>query len=272
MTATSPHAGAPATAGPPAARSAPAAARRALVVGASSGIGAALVRQLAAEGCRVAAVARRRGLLDELARSCAESCAASGGEVLVREHDVTDAQAVPALFEEIVRALGGLDLIVYAAGVMPAVGPNEYDTEKDLGMIAVNLGGCVAWCNEAARLFGTQRHGTIVGISSVAGVRGRKGNPVYGTTKAAMDHYLEALRNRLADVGAHVCTVCPGYVDTPMTEGLDLRGAISADAAARAILGAARWRRNTRYVPRRWWAVAQVVRGIPSFLFKRMNV
>ena len=78
-----------------------------------------------------------------------------------------------------------------------------------------------------------------MGISSIAGARGRKGNPMYGTTKAAMDHYLEALRNRLGDCGAHVCTIKPGYVATPMTEGIDgMFWVISADTAAKRILRA----------------------------------
>ena len=241
---------------------------RALVVGASSGIGAALVRRLAADGWRVAALARREGELRELAGGCA----GLPGSVHVHAHDVTDTGAVPALFERLVRELGGLDLAIYAAGIMPAVGRDKYDTEKDHAILAVNVGGCIAWGNAIARLFATQRRGTLVGISSIAGVRGRKGQPAYGTSKAAMDHYLEALRNRLAEVGAHVCTIKPGFVDTPMTEGLGLRGAISAERAADEILRAARRGADTRYVPLRWLGVALVVRNIPSFLFKRLNI
>lgn len=239
--------------------------RRAVVVGASSGIGAALVRRLVADGYAVAALARRRDRLEALRADL-------GDAVITREHDVTDTAAVPALFEELARELGGLDLLVYAAGFMPEVGPREYDTEKDLRMIAVNLHGCVAWCNEAARLFTSQRSGTICGISSIAGVRGRKGQPVYGTTKAAMDHYLDALRARLAEVGAHVCTIRPGYVQTEMTAGLDLSGAITADQAAAGIARAVRRRADVRYVPLKWWAIAQVVRAIPGFLFKRLSI
>jgi short-subunit dehydrogenase len=240
-------------------------AGRAIVVGASSGMGAALVRQLAAGGHRVAAVARRLDRLEALA-------AEAGDGVIVRAHDVTDTGAVPDLFEQLVRELGGLDLIVYAAGIMPAVGPAEYDTSKDLAMLEINVGGCIAWCNEAARLFATQRSGTICGISSIAGVRGRKGQPVYGTTKAAMDHYLEALRNRLAEGGAHVLTIRPGFVETEMTADLGLSGAISAEAAASSILKAVRRRANVRYVPLKWWAIAQVVKAIPSFIFKKLSI
>ncbi len=241
---------------------------RAVVVGASSGIGAALVKRLASEGAHVAALARRPQELEKLQAAAADS----PGEVSVHVHDVCDTEAIGALFEEVVRELGGLDLLIYAAGIMTPVGKEEYDTSKDLAMLDVNVGGCVAWCNPTANLFRTQRSGTIVGISSIAGVRGRKGNPMYGTTKAAMDHYLESLRNRLGECGAHVCTIKPGYVATPMTEGIDgMFWVISADTAAKRILRAARCRVNERYVPMRWGLVALVLHCIPSFLFKRLN-
>jgi NAD(P)-dependent dehydrogenase (short-subunit alcohol dehydrogenase family) len=250
----------------------PAIERRALVVGASSGIGAAIVRQLVHEGYRVVALARRRAELDELVEICAPAARASGGSVSARAHDVRDFDAIPALFEGAARELGGLHLLVYAAGVMPEIGRDEYDTAKDLEQVAVNLEGCIAWCNEAAKLFRTQRSGTILGISSIAGDRGRKGNPVYGTTKAAMNTYLEALRNRLAESGVHVCTVKPGFVDTVMTRGKKTFWLISAEEAARLALNAARGRANVRYVPRRWWLVGTVIRAIPSFLFRHLNV
>ncbi len=245
---------------------------RALVVGASSGMGAALVRQLAGEGFRVAAVARRPAALEAVRQACAPAAARSGGAVFVHAHDVQCAGEVPALFETIVRELGGLDLLVFAAAIMPKVERTEYDTDKDLPVVAVNFGGCVAWCNAAARLFHTQRSGTIVGISSIAGDRGRKGQPVYAATKAAMNTYLESLRNRLSEVGVHVCTIKPGYVDTAMLAGVEKRfWVISPETAAATILRAARARKNVRYVPYRWMFVGLVLRLIPSFLFRKLD-
>jgi NAD(P)-dependent dehydrogenase (short-subunit alcohol dehydrogenase family) len=279
-TATTPHAHAHATdadetkaPAPPKIRGVPLAKRRAIVVGASSGIGAALVKRLVGEGYRVAALARREDLLESLRAECERDARASGGELFVHAHDVHDLDAIPMLFETIVRELGGLYLFVYAAGVMPEIGREEYDTEKDVEMIAVNLSGCVAWCNAAANYAHSQREGTIVGISSIAGDRGRKANPVYCTTKAAMNTYLEALRNRLAEWGVHVCTIKPGFIDTAMTQGKPgLFWLISADQCARKILSAARGRANERYVPRRWWLVGTIIKSIPSFLFRHLNV
>ncbi len=258
---------------PPAIPGVPPEERRAIVVGASSGMGAALVKQLAGEGYRVAAIARRAEALDELKAACAESAARSGGEVIVRAHDVSDFDAVADLFEDVVRELGGLDLYIFAAGIMPTVEAEEFDSAKDLSMIEVNLGGCVAWTNPVANLFRTQRHGTIVGLSSVAGDRGRVGAPVYGTTKAAMNTYLEALRNRLGECGVHVCTIKPGFVDTAMTAGLDgLFWLISPERAAELILKAARSRANVRYVPRQWFFLMTVIRCIPSFIFRKLSI
>ena len=264
-TATSPR--------PPELAGVPADKRRAIVVGASSGMGAAIVRQLAREGYRVVALARRADKLEELATSAGPVAEAAGGAVIVRTHDVSDTDAVPALFEELVVELGGLDLLVFAAGIMTAVEPDEYNTQKDLEILTINVAGCAAWCNPTAHLFETQREGTIVGISSIAGDRGRKGNPMYCTSKAAMNTYLEALRNRLAGVGVHVCTIRPGYIDTAMTKGLDgLFWVISAEEAARQILASARNRVNVRYVPLRWNFVGLVLKLIPSFLFRKASI
>ncbi|MDF1838552.1 MAG: SDR family NAD(P)-dependent oxidoreductase [Planctomycetota bacterium] len=244
--------------------------RGAMVIGASSGMGEALVRLLAQQGYTVGAVARRSERLEALA----QEMELEPGRVVVLAQDVTDTDGVQAAFAALASQVGEVELFIYAAGVMPEVGPTEYNTQKDLRQVAVNLGGAMAWCNEAANLFQSQRSGTLVGIGSVAGDRGRKGNPAYHATKAGFATYLESLRNRLSEVGVHVLTIKPGMVETPMTDHLDeLMWPISAEKAAETILGSAqRGFFNTRYVPMRWWAVATVIRSIPSFLFKKMSI
>ena len=231
--------------------------KRAIVVGASSGIGEAVAHQLLEAGTHVACVSRR-------------GTAPEGG--VGYAHDVHDTQSVPALFEQITQALGGLDLIVYASGIMPAVAPNEYDTAKDADQVAVNLTGAIAWLNPAAARFEKAKAGTIVGISSVAGDRGRRGNPVYGATKAALNAYLESLRNRIERTGAFVVTVKPGPVDTPMTAGLSVPGMIPVDQAAREILAAAKDKQRVVYVPGKWRVIMTVIKAIPAPVFKYLNI
>jgi short-subunit dehydrogenase len=238
---------------------------RAIIVGGSSGMGKELARLLAADGCQVALVARRQTVLELVARQL-------GPKARIYPHDVHDAASVPALFQTICHDLGGLDLIVYAAGVMPRITVDEYDFAKDQEIVAVNVLGAIAWLNEAAVRFSAAGAGTIVGIGSVAGDRGRAPQPVYGMSKAALETYLEALRNRVGSQGVRVVTIKPGPVATPLTEGLDaLPLVIPADEAARQILAAIRAGRRVVYVPKIWRPIMGLLRAIPSPLFQRLK-
>jgi len=244
---------------------------KAIVVGASSGMGARVAEMLAESGCAVALIARRAGELEALA--CRINERAGRSLALPIPHDVTDYDGVPAVFQQACAALGGLEAIFYTAGVMPRVGEEEYDHAKDRRIVEVNLLGAMAWLNEAALRFGRERQGTIVAVSSVAGDRGRRGNPAYCASKAGLDAYMEAVRNRVARYGVRVVTVKPGPVETPMTQGLGrLPMMVSVDVAARGILAAAARGRGEAYVPGKWRIVMWIIRHIPSPLFRRMNV
>jgi decaprenylphospho-beta-D-erythro-pentofuranosid-2-ulose 2-reductase len=240
-------------------------------VGASSGIGEEIAEQLGRGGCHIALVARRQAELCVIADRINERAGSTLASV--HAHDVADVAGIPGLFSTIVTEMGGLDIIFYTAGVMPRVEPTEYDSQKDALMIDVNVTGAVAWLNEAAHRFGQAKSGTIVGIGSVAGDRGRRGNPVYGASKAFLDTYLEALRNRLARLGVAVVTIKPGPVDTPMTKGLGkLPGMISVDYAATQIIAAARERVNVAYVPAQLKMIMGVIKAIPSPIFRYLNI
>ena len=243
---------------------------KALVIGASSGMGEATALALARSGAAVAVVARRGEQLAAVEDALRQAGAPAAFSYA---HDVTAYDEVPELFERVLRDLGGLDLVVYAAGVMPEVAENEYTFAKDRAMVEVNLLGAMAWLNLAAPYFAAQRAGTIVGISSIAGERGRRGAPAYCTSKAAFTTYLESLRNRLAVQGVNVVTVKPGFVDTAMTRGKPgLFWLVSPAQAAERILNLARRGSSASgFVPWRWSLVACVVRNIPSLVFRRLS-
>ena len=243
----------------------------ALVIGASSGIGAAVARRLAAGGTRVVLVARRRDKLEKL--TALINTAAGEDRAMCRVHDVRDTVGAAELFQTVARDLGGLDLVVYAAGVMHPVAFDEFNVEADLDTVDVNLRGAIAWLDPAAERFSRLGGGTIIGIGSVAGDRGRTGNPVYCAAKAGFHAYLEAIRNRVARYGVKVVTIKPGFVDTAMTRELDgLFWLISADRAAEIILRKARRGAVVAYVPARWRWVMLVIRSIPSFIFRRLKL
>lgn len=246
---------------------------RAIVIGASSGIGAALTRRLALSGYLVAAVARRQDKLDELCRSIHSAMPDENNQpVWPYVHDVTSFAEVPQLFQQIVQDLEGLDLIVYGAAVQPAVELNEYDFARDKAMIDTNLLGAIAWLNQAALRFERARRGHIVGISSISGDRGRVAAPVYNTSKAGLNTYLEALRNRLSPRGVTVTTIKPGFVETRLLENAARTfWVITPDDAAKQIQTAILRRQQTVYVPKRWSMVGLIIRHIPSFIFRRLS-
>jgi NAD(P)-dependent dehydrogenase (short-subunit alcohol dehydrogenase family) len=226
-------------------------------------MGRAIASRLVLAGCTVAAVARRKDLLAELERE-------TDGRAFAVEHDVKDIDEVERLFMQVTDRLGGLDLVVYAAGVMPEVGPDEYDLTKDEEMVRVNYLGAVAWLNCAAARFAGVGHGTIIGIGSLAGDRGRANRPVYNSSKAALAAYLEALRNRLWRRGVVVCTVKPGPTRTPMTQHLDLGNAPDADWVAEQVLRRAK--NGELYLKPAHRLAMSIFRLLPSWLFRRLKV
>ena len=244
----------------------------AVIVGASSGIGAALAHRLAADGYRLALLARREDALQAVAERVA--AAGNAGRPHVFPHDVTDYDAIPGLFQRILAAMGRVDVVVYAAGVLHPVAADEYDFAKDRPMLETNLLGAVAWLGQAAAYFQTQGEGHIVGISSVAGDRGRVKNPAYQASKAGLTNYLESLRNRLSRHGVHVLTVKPGFVDTPMLQaaGGGAFWVISPEQAAADIAKAIRKRKQVIYTPARWRWLMLTIQHIPSFLFRKVSV
>ncbi|NUM48636.1 MAG: SDR family NAD(P)-dependent oxidoreductase [Anaerolineales bacterium] len=242
---------------------------RAVIVGASSGIGAELARQLARDGYALALLARRA---DEL-QTLADEINAQTGEPRARcyPHDVTHYAAVPGLFQQLLHDLKRIDTFIYVAGVMPNVAFSEYAFEKDKLMAEVHLLGAMAWLGQVATLFERMKAGQIVGISSVAADRGRVKNPGYNASKAGFDTYLEALRNRLTRSGVHVLTVRPGPVDTPMTKEVGGLFMVPPEKVVCDTLRAMRRRQQVLYTPARWRWIMLIVRNIPSVIFRRLN-
>ena len=236
-------------------------------------MGEAMARQLGAKGCKVALVARRETELARIANEINSGANSATPTALTYVHDVREYECVPALFQQITRDLGGLDAIIYAAGVMPPVGEDEYAFDKDRLTFETNVLGAMAWLNEAAQRFERAQAGTIVGISSVAGDRGRRGSPAYCASKAALNTFMESLRNRVGRAGVHVVTVKPGPVDTPMTKDVQKKPLlISADEAARTILAASQAGQRTVYVPGKWRPIMAVIRAVPSVVFQKLNI
>jgi short-subunit dehydrogenase len=140
-------------------------------------------------------------------------------------------------------------------------------------MIDTNYTSAVSILNLVANYFEQRREGFVCALSSVAGDRGRQSNYIYGSTKAALDAYLEGLRVRLAKARVPVLTVKPGFVDTRMTWGLKGMFLVaSPKRVAHDVCRAIRKRKNVIYTPWFWGGIMLIIRNIPRFLFKRMKM
>lgn len=244
--------------------------RKAIIVGASRGFGAALAERLAREGFDLALLSRDLGALEELAQDLREQ---NGQLVNVYQHDVLEFDQVPELFERATRELGGLDLLIYNSGIMDPHDAQAFHPDRDLEMLRVNLLGGVPWLLLAGQRFRQAGSGQIVGVGSIAGERGRRAMPAYSASKAGLHTYLEGLRNRLERHGVVVTTLKPGQIETRMLEGAaQVRNPISPNKAADLAWKAIRGKRRLAYIPGRWALVALVIRIIPSIIFRRLNL
>jgi len=176
---------------------------------------------------------------------------------------------------EFVGALPALPgVAVCAVGLMGVQAENEQDMSAAVRVMRSNFEGPASILAVLANRFEDRGSGTLVGISSVAGDRGRATNYVYGSAKAGFTAFLSGLRNRLAKQGVHVITVLPGFVATQMTEGMDLPSRLTAqpDELAEAIARAVDRKKDVIYVRAVWWLVMLIIRSIPERVFKMTRI
>ncbi|MFD2174732.1 SDR family oxidoreductase [Rhodobacter lacus] len=239
-----------------------------LILGARSDIGLATAHAFAAAGHPIQLAARRA---DTLEPDRADIALRYNVEVSTHAFDVLDT-AGHAAFLDALPALPAVAVI--AVGLMTAQSENERDMEQSALVLRSNFEGPALIMAALANRMAARGSGTLVGISSVAGLRGRATNYVYGSAKAGFTAFLSGLRNRLAGKGVHVVTVLPGFVNTKMTEGMDLPAALTAEPkeVGLAIVKAVATGRNVIYVRPVWRMIMAVIRAIPEPIFKKMSL
>lgn len=166
------------------------------------------------------------------------------------------------------------DIVIYTAGSMSEQEDAQKNWTLSKSMIDVNYIGAVSILNQFARLFSERRSGCIIGISSVAGDRGRGSNYIYGSTKAGLTAYLSGLRNELHKKNIQVITVKPGFVYTKMTQHLSLPPMLTAQSGrvADAIYNAVLKKKDVIYVKPLWRWIMQIIKVVPETVFKRTNL
>ncbi|MFX0541887.1 SDR family oxidoreductase [Roseovarius sp. S4756] len=239
-----------------------------LILGARSDIAKAVAHKFASLGHPLQLAARDAATLEA---DRADLALRYNVSVTLHEFDALRTET----HDTFVGSLPELPMIaICAVGLLGEQETSEGDSASACRVVRSNYEGPASILASLANSFEQRRSGTLVGISSVAGERGRATNYVYGSAKAGFTAFLSGLRNRLARNGVHVVTVLPGFVSTRMTEGMDLPARLTAepDEVAEAIAGAVQYKKNIIYVRPVWKLVMFIIRSIPERIFKGMKI
>jgi decaprenylphospho-beta-D-erythro-pentofuranosid-2-ulose 2-reductase len=239
-----------------------------LLLGAASDMAVAIARKYASEGYNIQLAARNATRLESL---CSDIRIRYGVSCTSHEFNALDFTSHPVFFSSL-PVLPDITICVFGY-----LGDNEIareqwqETER---IIHTNYTGAVSALNAVSLLYAKQHHGSIVGISSVAGERGRQSNYLYGSAKAGFTAYLSGLRNRMFREKVHVLTVQPGFVYTRMTENLSLPPMLTAkpEDIAEGIFKAVKSGKNVVYIKWFWRYIMLIIRNIPEFIFKKLKL
>lgn len=233
------------------------------ITGASSGIGEALARHYAAQGASLGLVARRSGLLQQLAASL-------DTPVTTYTADVRDADALASAAADFMQRYGVPDIVIANAGVSRGTLTElKEDTAAFKAILDINVLGLLHTFQPFIDGMRQRGSGSLVGIASIAGIRGLPGAGAYSASKAAAISYLESLRVEMRPHGIDVTTIAPGYIRTPMTDvnTYAMPFLMDADVAAAKMARAIAARRRFFVVPWQMGWLARFMRFIPPFLW-----
>ncbi|MEX3954886.1 SDR family oxidoreductase [Trinickia sp. EG282A] len=242
-----------------------------LIVGATSAIAGACARQWAAKGARFLLVARNGERLEQVA----QDLTARGAQLAsCYALDINDLKRHGEMLDRCTQVLGAPDIVLVAPGTLPDQAACQADVAVAVNEFTTNATSVIALLTPVANMLEAQRKGVLAVISSVAGDRGRPSNYLYGSAKAALTAFCAGLNARLFKSGVHVLTIKPGFVATPMTQGLPLPGPLVAtpEKVATQIVRAIERRKDVLYTPGFWAGIMLVIRLLPVFVFKRASL
>jgi short-subunit dehydrogenase len=239
----------------------------AVVTGASSGIGRALAQELAARGCKVGLVARRRDALEQAAAEVVQA----GGLAVVAPADVGDRTQVTAAIRHVAAQLGPVDLLIANAGVGAPTLLEPFNVPDVEKMFRVNTLGAIYAIEAVLPDMLQRRRGHLAGVSTLASYKGLPGESAYCASKAALNIFLEGLRIQLRSHGIAVTTICPGFVRTPMTSVNDFHmpWLLEPDEAARKIVAALSRRVKVFNFPWQTTLLMKLVAWLPDWAIAR---
>jgi short-subunit dehydrogenase len=237
--------------------------KKAIIIGATSGIGKAVAEVLLQEGYLVGVTGRREDLFPAMQQQFT-------GRIFCKKMDVQELLTLASICNELVNQMGGMDLLVILAGI--GEGNKQLDFEIENAVIKTNIQGFTCIADWGISFFKKQGYGHLVNISSIAGIRGNGLAPSYNATKAYQINYLEGLRLNTIKSGYDITVtdVRPGFVDTAMAKGNGLFWVAPVQKAAEQIVEAIKRKKGVVYVTKRWGLIGYVLKIIPFSILRRV--
>ena len=237
--------------------------KKAIIIGATSGIGKGLAKILVDNNYKVGITGRRTKLLDELKSQNTNS-------YYTRTFDITDTKIIVENLDALTTELGGLDLLIISSGTGDLNEKLDFEIEKRT--IDTNVTGYTCIANWTFNYFENQKSGHLVAISSVGGLRGSRIAPAYNATKAYQVNYLEGLRQKARKLNQqiYVTDVRPGFVDTDMAKGEGQFWVAPVEKATQQIFDAIKQKKKIAYITKRWRLIAIILKRIPRQIYDKM--
>lgn len=237
--------------------------KKAIIIGASSGIGRELAKILSQNGYAVGIMARRKHLLKELREEIQ-------GEVFVQDIDIADTESATGVLSGLIEKIGEIDLIVISAGTGDINHGLDWHLENET--IRTNVSGFAALVNVAMHHFIEKGSGHLVGISSIAALRGGAESPAYNASKAFESNYMEGLRQKIRKMKLPITVtdIRPGFVKTAMAKGEGIFWAAELEKAAQQIYHVIKRKKSTAYITRRWVLIAWLMKIMPGYIYERL--
>lgn len=244
---------------------------RVIILGATSAIAEATARLYAQEGADLLLVGRQKDKLEAIAADLKVRGAARTETAV---HDLAAVHDARSALAEFSATLGGVDHVLIAYGILGDQHEAERSNDVAEEILHVNFNSPAAWCLAVADVFETQARGSLVVIGSVAGDRGRRANYVYGAAKAGLAALVEGISHRFASNGPRAAIVKAGPTITPMTDGMNRKGALWAtpEQIAKVVRRAADGKGTAFYAPSRWRLIMLIIRNLPTVIFNRMSI
>ncbi len=237
--------------------------KKAIIIGATSGIGKGLARQLVENNYKVGITGRRENLLKELKSENPDS-------YVIKDFDITDTEVIPGKLEELILELGGLDLLIISSGTGNRNEPLDFKIEKRA--IDTNVIGFTCIADWTFNFFKKQGFGHLAAISSIGGLRGSRYAPAYNATKAYQINYLEGLRQKASrsEKKVIITDIRPGFVDTAMAKGEGVFWVAGVAKASRQIFKAIKKQKKVVYITKRWRFIAMLLTLLPEAIYNKL--